>query len=367
MINNDRYLGGFEFCGTNIAELKLGYSPENKDTYVYNTFDYDISEQSFPSHDGAYFFGTTLRPKIFNLRCIFEEEEIDAGFMARVDSFFYRGRTGKLIFERRPWAYYTATVVNVDYSQLYSRLNGVINIQLKAYYPYAMTDYTYISEPSYSASMEANSALFNTDINPPIEYTISGDTDILLYNGGTQRANVTIDIGGNIGGGLSIYNTTNGSQCAFMGMSSGDNTEYVELDGVTGNCYFVGGTFNGRPAFSKHNYGFITLDPAFPSSTKLHLTNSTEALSQIKTTDSFTQDMVGKYLCLTYVNQKGETCTNEWVQIVSVIDEHTAYVNANIASMSQETAPVMMNKLHIDTSPDGGEVWLKFNYRHTFA
>lgn len=362
--------GGFSFCGRDIATLQLQYAPENKDTYVYNTSDYEAEEQSFNGHDGGYFYGINYKPKNFTLRCFYEDVGINTGLMANIDAFFYKGRTGRLVFDKRPWLYYNATVISVDYTTMYSKYNGLVVIRMKAYYPFAVTDYIGL-QTEFLDDMLSNSALIDEDDMPETEYTITGDTDLYLYNGGTRSANVTIDIGGVVGtNGLTIGNVTNKTDCKFIGLNSGGSSKYVELNGRTGNCYWVSSdAANGLPAFLYHDHGFITLEPSFPhEELSLSAHTSSESPSIIHSDGQFTDDMIDRFVKITYTDSSSVVHTDELVRITNVIDANTAIVAANIDTLSTTTADLMtMNRIHITTSPDVGEVYIKFKYKHTFS
>ena len=130
-------IGGFSFCGVDIDTLGLEYAPDNSNTYVYKPSLWNMDEDSFESHDGGYFYGTSVRPKDFSLRCIYQDTHVGHGGMTKLFHLFSRGKTGRLIFQKRPWCWYTATVVSVDISQMRNYMNGIVTINLRAYYPFA--------------------------------------------------------------------------------------------------------------------------------------------------------------------------------------------------------------------------------------
>jgi hypothetical protein len=87
--------GGFTFCGTDIHTLGLEYAPDNAHTYVYSKSPAKVHELDYDAHDGGYFYGTSTAPKVFSLRCYFEEKHINEGVLTRIEQFFTPGRTGK--------------------------------------------------------------------------------------------------------------------------------------------------------------------------------------------------------------------------------------------------------------------------------
>lgn len=347
--------GGFTFCGIDISKFGLEYAPENKDTYVWNTNGFDIEEQSFAGHDGGYFYGSTLKPKIITIRCFYEQKHINSGLMSRINSFFRIGKTGKLVFEHRPWVYYMATVTNINYDTMYSYLNGLVIIQMKVYNPFALTDYTCISE-DYRKQMYRNSAFLNTDPTTEREITLLGGTSeysgILLYNAGTERADVTIDVGGKIGDHLLIQNLTNGTECKFIKLEQGGSSNFVRLDGQTGNCYWVN---NHVPAFLVHDHGFITLDPAYPIERDIEIEVSG---SSVVVNRDLTEDIIGKYIMIDGTPYK----------ITAYIDENTFTIDGSIDELTDNKANIItMNEIKITTLGDNEDVYIALNFKSTFS
>lgn len=123
------------FDGVDIEDIGLEYAPDNRNTQVYNPADWAVHEQSFDGYNGGYFFGTTVKPKTFTLRCFYEDSHVSDGIMTKVWRTFKRGRTGRLVFKNRPWLWYNATVVDVDATNMLNYKNGIVTITLRAYYP----------------------------------------------------------------------------------------------------------------------------------------------------------------------------------------------------------------------------------------
>lgn len=191
--------GGFSFCGTDIADLGLEYVPDIANTYVFAGSDHRVHEQSFDEHDGGYYYGSTVSAKTFTLRCIFQETHINDGILTRAETFFRRGKTGKLIFKKRPWVYYIATVTDLDVKTFTNYLNGFVTIQLTAYYPYGRCEQLFYEEGlEYEANLLANSSMLPVSMETPTSI-IDGSEDmtetktIYLYNGGTEKCKVAIE------------------------------------------------------------------------------------------------------------------------------------------------------------------------------
>jgi hypothetical protein len=159
--------GGFSFCGVDIAKFGLEYVPPLDQTYVFSSAPYEVHQETFDAHHGGYFYGTTVQPKDFTLKCFYQDLHIAHGSLTAIENFFRRGRTGRLVFEQRDWLWYTATVIGVDLSDLRNYRNGFVTISLRAYYPFARHDFTCINEDNqWYAHIASNSGLLTEEETP---------------------------------------------------------------------------------------------------------------------------------------------------------------------------------------------------------
>ena len=295
--------GGFSFDGVDIADIGLLYAPEISNTYVYKPTNKKVHEQVFDAHPGGYYYGNTAQPKDFVLRCLFEEQHVLSGIMARVHDLFRVGRTGRLVFGKRPWLWYTATVINVNGDSITNRENGLITIQLRAYYPFARSDQYYADAEwpitpamtemqkeeaeehnRIAADMLANSSMTHMPDNgtydiyrtrdlegltctyqfvpkPTVPLTVN-KTGLKVINPGTERAPVCIEIGGQFGNGVTITNETNSEVCKFVGGST-DADRYLMCDALNGRvATHVVGYDTEEVDYLFHDYGFMYLEPS---------------------------------------------------------------------------------------------------------
>ena len=356
--------GGFSFCGVDIAKWDLEYAPELTDTYVWGPAGYNVNDETFDAHDGGYFYGTTMKPKEFTLRCYYEEQHVNRGVLAKVTSFFYRGRTGRLVFKRRPWVWYNATVVNIDYSKMTNTENGIITISMKAYYPFARHDTLWMQEdPPNQADKEHNSALLSRDMTPGNKI-IEGSEELtepkefLLYNGGTEKAAVAIEIAGDVGEGVTIRNKTTGQSCGFVAMSKALTTDagkYIVCDSLNGKTMLTDGT-NHELSFFYHDGGFIDLEPAFPIERNIEITTLQNSII-ITSREKFDETMAGKYVWL----------KNEWHKISKVLDESTAYIDEAMADAETVVTTIAgMNELIVEPKSTMSLTRLNLIYKPTF-
>ena len=356
--------GGFTFCGVDIADLGLEYAPDNTDMYVFRSGEFKINEQIFDGHHGGYFYGSTVSPKAFTLRCFFEAQHINTGIMTRINQLFSRGRSGRLVFARRPWIWYAATVTNTVATQFTNYENGIIAIQMKAYYPFGRCDeLSLLPEQETDSVILGNSALLPESITPTVCAIDAGSemttaTELLLYNGGTERAAVAIEIAGNIGEGVTIVNATTNQSCRFVSITkaqTSDAGKYIVCDGMNGKTLLTNG-ISGELAFLYHDYGFIDLEPAFPILRDLNISYTANGAAVVCDSDAFL-GQTGKYLHL----------DGQWRKIVAVDDGRHASVLPTPTSTGKEKTPlVTMNEIVVTPSSDMALTRLNFRFKPTF-
>lgn len=365
--------GGFSFCGVDIADIGLEYAPENKDTYVFSPGAENVHEETFGGHDGGYVYGSYKQPKEFILRCYYEDEHIARGVMARAHALFKVGKSGLLIFKRRPWCYYYATVTNFNHDEMYNYQNGIIVITMKAYYPYARSVeingrmlYNLPTDPYHEEIMANTGVLDKAEQVPQTTFTSPpvSPREILLYNPGTERAKVSIVIAGTAGDGVTIYNKTTDQLCRYVAFSTSGN-EYIYTDGINGKT--VKDTSGNRTlAFLYHDYGFIDLESSFPIKRNVFVSYNGETVT---TTNILFDDgayylkdwYVGKYIYL----------GNNWFKIRECTNEHTLKVqsrNGTLPGTGKYMTPiVLMNELIVTPTQGTSISKLSFIYKPTFA
>lgn len=366
--------GGFSFCGIDIEDVGLNYAPENKDTYVYRPGTSNIHEETFEGHDGGYNYGATKEPKEFLLRCYYEDEHIARGLMAKAHNLFKVGKSGILIFKRRPWVYYYATVTNVNTDDMYSYLNGLFVITMKAYYPVGrgveingkLLSNTYLDP--YHGEIMLNTAMLDDDsIVPATSFTsITQQKEIVLFNPGTERAEVSIVISGQAGDGVTIYNKTTDQLCKYVAFNT-SGSEYVYTDAISGKTVLDSGsnplspTNNRRLAFLYHDFGYIELEPAFPILREIFVnysSNSVIATNILYQDEEEREWYTGKYIYL-----------DKWRKIQECSDEHTIVLEGVYpeTSGSVQTSIVLMNELIITPTEGSNLTKLNFIYKPTYS
>ena len=360
--------GGFSFCGTDIAMLGIEYAPELEETYVYRPGDDNVHEQEFEGHNGGYFYGVSRKPKEFVLRCIFEETVIDKGFMTRLRALFRVGKSGQLVFKRRPWCYYYATVTEFNDREITNYLNGILTIKMKAYYPYARCDSLYnFRTDKYHENVMANSALYDTDgMAPPSSFTdVTQGFPFILGNPGTEPAPVSVIAAGYSGDGVIIKNHTTGQEMKLVAMPDTDmwSNKQVRVDGISGKTTLDTVEVQDNEEivtesqvnFLYHGYGFLYLDPGYPATRNIYINYSPGHI--IRSNRVLSENFIGQYL---YADGGWHKITDQTRDYFVIQDEVTS-------QDSMRTTIMTMNELEIIPKTSMNLSKLSFQFKPTFA
>lgn len=287
------YTHTFYFDGVDCESLGLHYAPEinGNQTYVWNPSASKVLEQQFESHDGGYYYGQSVQPKEFSLRCYYEQTPQEEGLMYKVFRFFRKGRRGKLVFERRAWVYYDVVITNVDIGTMYNFQNGLVTIYCKAYEPYGKLNFSQRIEQvrcmynPYDETTQAwdynvckeNSELWDDLIPYPNDrykyYSTTTDTSgvshhyltVYMFNPGDLRTPLKVLIRDrNI---KKVRNYTNNSTIELNPFDNSiPNSNYLCIDGENGKCYYGTKDSNSDIAvpisgFKYHKRGFLYAEP----------------------------------------------------------------------------------------------------------
>lgn len=350
---------GFSFCGTHIEQLGLHYVPDSSVTYVHNFGEVSLQQQAFDGHHGGYFYGTTVRPKTFELRCYFENSRIDEGIIDDALSKFAIGKSGKLIFDNRPWLWYTATVASVDTSNLINAWNGFITIAFKCYYPFGRCPYKYLQADTPDQDKVLNRTMLNQELTPSTDIitqdtNFNGQYDFLLYNPGTCITSTIMKLSGNAGKGVTIYNKTTGQSCKFVSFSSG-TTDYIVCDSMNGKVLQMK---NGQLKINQlyHSKGYIDLAPASTVLRDIYVSGQAGSY-QLSTFANVPYDCVGRHI---YIN-------GEWIKIKDVIEQHFIILEKAISQKIKDTTIIaQMNQLSLVYEDGASLTHLSFDYYPAF-
>ena len=360
--------GGFTFCGADIERFGLVYAPELSDSYPWLQGQVSVQDENNKTMDGGFYYGYTSQPKDMTLRCFFEDNFINSGLLHKISQFFAPGRTGKLVFQKREWVYYTATVVSpIDTRKITNAYNGLIEIHLRAYYPYGRCDIEYLPDgASYYEDMRSNSCILPYLYTPERNIvgiggkneSLTEETSFYLYNGGTAMAKTAIQIAGDIGEGVDIINETTGQTCSFVGFNNATTTEagkYVTCDGLNGRTVLTDGVLS-ESAFLYHSGGFIELAPSRSFVRGASLTAQEGTKNVVSASSIFDSQMVGEYIL-------GGT---KQYRITNFINEGLIEAeNAEDVSGSKYFI-AQLNKITVRPKSEMNLTKLNFVYQHTF-
>lgn len=351
-------LASFTFDGFDIETIGLHYVPELSDTYVYKPSETETHIETYDGHNGGYYYGAWKRPKEFILRCFFENKRIDAGILSKLYGIFKVGKSGKLVFSRRPWCYYTVVITKVPELDLTNYENGLVTITATATHPFAKSNIMSISrtEKSYDNILENTAVVESATMIPTKEFDMTTAQTVFLLNPGTEKAPVRIHISGNVGDGIVITNRTNGEVCKIIG---GTLSGTLIIDSETGK---VLKTLNNATSFSfkNHQYGFINLEPGYPCVRNLHIKNITDlTLNTYNTLDI--EDVDDKYI---FINKWHKINSHERTSIV--LNGSETLTAAEQAKTDFKTMAVSLNEIYI--SPlSTMNIHIKFDYDATYA
>ena len=353
--------GGFSFCGVDIAKYKLEYVPTLDQTYVFAGSNYEANQEVFDAHHGGYFYGTTVQPKDFILRCYFQDEHVSHGILTAIENFFRRGKTGKLVFENRKWLWYVATVVDIDLSDLRNFRNGFVTVTMRAYYPFARCEHNWLPEDHLiSDYIVANSGLLVEWATPKASFeNITESTDILLYNGGGETACVAVELAGEAGEGVTITNKTTGQTCRMVAFTKADTSDvgkYIIVDSLNGKTVLTDGSTAER-SFRYHDYGFIELAPSCPIERDVYVSYAKGSDMVTVISEQLGDDSVGKHIMI----------GAKWYKIVALHDESTLILESPVDVEGFDyTNIVTMNEVHIELTSGSELTKLNFVYKPTF-
>lgn len=369
--------GGFTFCGHDIADYGLEYAPENENLYVYAPTEAEMHIETYDGHHGGYFYYATKKPKEFVLRCIFEETQIDKGLMTKIYNLFKIGKSGKLVFARKPWCYYYATVTENPKPEFTNYLNGYITITMQASYPFARGESTGLEEEteeqqklhafySLPGDLCHDDVMLNTgqlekeEMVPSLSYSnLSSATKILLVNPGTERAQVGIAASGDAGSGIIIANNTTKQKCRIVAMSkaiTSDVNREVFIDGLNGKTLLRGEGIN-QIAFLYHDEGFIELEPSYPVIRKVFV--SYEPGTKVTFINNIIEDIVGKYI---FIDHKWRKIITQEKDYLTVQAE-----DALTSAGSEQTMITLLNEIYVSPVSTMSLDKISFIYKPTYA
>lgn len=352
----------FTFCGVSVADYGLHYAPKAENIFVWDS-NYTTHSVEVAGHDGGYWFGSTVKPKAFDLDCYFED--ITSLQIKQIQSLFHRGKTGELIFSDRPFLTYMATVTEWSRPEIYGFKHGLITLHLTSYYPFARMDrYGVLDFEEYGSQYEdlvkgTTGVMLTSDMPVNVIDTdpaLTATTSFLLYNCGDERADPVIRIAGSVGTGVSIHNSATGQTCIIKGLTkalTSNVSKWLEIDSLSGKVYLSNGTTQTM-SFLYHDRGFIQLEGSAPIKRDIAFTYTGDLLTSVA---RFSPDDEGKY-----VNIAGT-----WRKISDYLNPSSVQINYTYGAPGSATSDIVtMNYITVTPVTTMEINKLEFHYNPTF-
>lgn len=357
----------FSYRGISIGSYGVHFAPERADWHIWDS-DFKTIDKSAESQDGGQWYGSTTPPKTFNLRCYFEE--ITEFSLAAVLALFGQSAYGELIFDERPWLTYAARVVKkpdlMKYPSASGTYSGTVTFNLTAYKPFALSDLTTLESgeiyPEFGDRMLATTGLMYT-ARMPVNAVASSGTPLTAqfthygYNAGDVSANTIIRIAGDVGTGVTIYNSQTEQTCKVIGLTAANTTnlsKWLEINSYTGESHITDGV-NETLAHRYHDNGYVNLAPSAPIQRDVAIEYDANDLASF--IDIFTIDSIGKYVYI----------SNTWSKIISVTDAKNAVRDNNEAVTGVEVSDIVtLNKITITPVTTMSLTKFEIVHKHTF-
>lgn len=351
----------FSFKGINISEYGLHYAPEHEDWHIWDS-DYKVFDKEVDSQDGGHWYGSKVEPKKFNLRCYFEEiteSELNAAL-----TLFRKDAGGKLIFDERPWMAYQARMVDknvIDKYPVNGGYSGTVMLKMVAHYPFAVSDYRYLSELGGFADMTetilGTTGFVDEASLPSIPPTpLTSQTTMMLYNAGNAKADTVIKIAGDVGNGIIIYNAETKQRCKVINMTQANTTavgKHLEIRSKNGECALTDGASETR-AYRYHDNGYIQLVPN--GALKRSLSVTTEGNIMTSFYSVFDDDDVGKHVFI----------DGEWAKIMEFINPKEVALEKDVLEGIHVVTPMRFNTITITPLSEMNLTKFEIEHRHTF-
>lgn len=342
---------GFRYNGVHIEDMHCQYVPD-ADVRGDVMGAYTVHDEDMDGRNGGVWFATTVKPRVFNLACVYEE--ITLAQREEILNWLDRRTSGELIFDDRPYAVYTVRPTErvrfEDYSGTYidgvEKHSGVFTIQFTAYCPFAklVANSIPMQMPDDEEQANAINRMKEDIMLLPSEQMPSSPSlstrSFLLYNCGTENAHTVIKLAGTIGeNGMLIMNTTTGQRCKVGPITAAETTDLnkrLAISSEMGKVEMIG-SVSTELAFEYHDYGYITLAPSTAYTRDITMTYSS-GQQTITSNGQFKPYMEGQYV---YVG-------SDWFEIAKVNSKDSATLSsAPSGSGTVHTPVVTMNRIII--------------------
>lgn len=356
------------FNGVTLGDHGVFYAPETADWHSWSET-YKTIDKSNDSQHGGHWYGYSIEPKAFKLRCYFEDLQMHE--LDYVLSLFAPGNIGSLSFSERPWATYIVRVTKpfelMKYPSQNGTLSGTVVFYTTAYYPFATCDQQTIEAVQADRPQDLADMMNLTGIisnaqalaasNIPAA-PITSQFTFLCNNAGNAMADTVLNIAGDVGTGVIIHNATTNQTCKIVKLTAANSTDMnreLRVDSKTGRTYLLDGatTIN---AYQYHESGFIQLAPSYPVKRSVAVTyNGTSITAD---TAVFDKTDAGKYVWL----------NGGWVKVTWYSSPTSLVVATPAATTDVYTADILrLNQITVTPVTTMSLTTFDLTYAGTFA
>lgn len=293
-------MSGFTYNGVHSSAYGVEWIP-NADDKWFQDAEFENYDIEAGWHHGGYYFGSFAKTRKITLKCFFEG--VTVPMREGIRRWLKRGTVGRLILDAMPFVYFICYPDAVVQGKIYrdrncageERFSGTFNVTFRAASPFGYLIRKYNTVNTDDNSTDFCSMILNTQM-PSAPTTLS--RDFYVFNPGTERCGLTIELSGTAPVPFRFFNEANGTYCELIALPpSGLNlaingdTGYVKVRQPNATSYDNG--------FAYHEKGFIELEPdvghndiAYEDAVKL--TNSSYSLKLVEFPVS--PDMIGARL-----------------------------------------------------------------------
>ena len=253
-------MGGFTYNGVHSSTFGVEYIP-NAEARWWNGADYEIYQKKVSWKNGGYVYGSAANIRKIKMDCYFEE--ISIATREKIRRWLGRTTRGKLIFDERPFVYYTVIVGEVVPGKLYNDNNGTFSGTMTVTF-IADEPFGYLMRKSNTGSendhAEDYCGIISSSLMPSAPGTSTRIFDV--YNPGTEACSMQIVLAGTCSNPIRFFNTRNKTECVISSLPANNLTLDINSED-TGMVKVYTGTNSGNydNGFAYHDHGTIRLEP----------------------------------------------------------------------------------------------------------
>lgn len=250
---------GFTYNGTASSTYNVEYIPDASDRW-FEGQEWDVYDTDVAWKPGGYYYGNAVKPKVFELKCYYEE--ITVKQREDIRKWLHRNTQGTLMFDDMPFVYWkvrpTRVISGARYLDNNGKYSGTFTVTFTAYEPFG-----YLTR-KYNTSSDNDNANDYCDLiaqsSMPAAPTTSSRT-FNIYNPGREVCGLSIKLSGTVSNPIEFINTTNTTRCILQSLPA--NNLMLDINGDTGKIksYVYGQESNYEYGYVYHDRGFIRLEP----------------------------------------------------------------------------------------------------------